>query len=339
MARYIRVLLFLCLLTFIPYTQVHASPAQQQTATTYSGIINSTANIRSGPGLNYAVIGQAEEGQVVTVIGCNDDCTWYKLDTEGWIAAFLVDLVRETGSAETRGSGNGLLDREDLVISDPSETALAIVEEIVSYTGLPQTFEVYSANIYNAASLISEGKRVILYDPKLIEDIENVTNHQWSAVSILAHEIGHHLAGHTLAEEYIQQFELEADYFSGFILYKMGANLEEAQSVMSLLRDHPNMDEADHPPQVQRLAAIENGWRAAERQEDLTAFSLSSVESARIESLPESSGNRAIVLPTLDRSVNLIAALARAVQQQEAGGFLMRSQRGNLYQVSQQALD
>ena len=69
MARYIRVLLFLCLLTFIPYTQVHASPAQQQTATTYSGIINSTANIRSGPGLNYAVIGQAEEGQVVTVIG------------------------------------------------------------------------------------------------------------------------------------------------------------------------------------------------------------------------------------------------------------------------------
>ena len=162
MARYIRVLLFLCLLTFIPYTQVHASPAQQQTATTYRGIINSTANIRSGPGLNYAVIGQAEEGQVVTVIGCNDDCTWYKLDTEGWIAAFLVDLVRETGSAETRGSGNGLLDREDLVISDPSETALAIVEEIVSYTGLPQTFEFYSANIYNAASLISKGKRVIL---------------------------------------------------------------------------------------------------------------------------------------------------------------------------------
>jgi hypothetical protein len=117
---------------------------------------------------------------------------------------------------------------------------------------------------------MSNGKRVILYDPQLIADIEEITEHDWPAVSILAHEIGHHLAGHTLEESYNRNFELEADYFSGFILQKMGATLPEAQSVMSLLRDHRNM--TDHPPQAERLAAIQEGWQEAQRQENLAAW-------------------------------------------------------------------
>jgi hypothetical protein len=135
---------------------------------------------------------------------------------------------------------------------------------------LPQSFELYSANIYNAAALMARGERVILYDPQLIADIETVTDHDWPAVSILAHEIGHHLAGHTLAEEYNRAFELEADYFSGFILQKMGATLAEAHSVMNLLRDHPNR--TDHPPQAERLAAVASGWQEAVRQSSLAAW-------------------------------------------------------------------
>lgn len=276
MVRSAITLLFLCLLTFLPYSQVYAAPVAQQTEetppTSYRGIVNSTANIRSGPGINFSVEGQAEAGQVVTLVGCNDDCSWFVLDTGNWIAAFLVDLVDDSSSSGTGRRGNALLDTDELVIGDPSPTALAIVEQIVSYTGLPQTFEVNSANIYNAAALIVEGKRVILYDPALIEDIESVTNNRWIATSILAHEIGHHLAGHTLAEEYTQRFELEADYFSGFVLYKMGATLAEAQGVMNLLRDHPDMDEDDHPPQAQRLAAIEDGWQAAAGQIGVSAL-------------------------------------------------------------------
>jgi hypothetical protein len=159
------------------------------------------------------------------------------------------------------------IDPDEVDIREPSQAALEIVTQILSYTGLPQSLDVYSANIYNAAAAIVNGKRVILYDPQLIADMETVTGHNWPAVSILAHEIGHHLAGHTLAEEYSKQFELEADYFSGYILHRMGATLPEAQSVMNLLRDHPNM--TDHPPQAERLAAIENGWHEAERQEGL----------------------------------------------------------------------
>jgi hypothetical protein len=286
MFRTLLPLLFACLLTVLPYANVHAAPMQQESVTSRQGVVNTTANIRSGPGTNYSVVGQAQTGQVLTVTACNEDCSWYQLDTGNWIAAFLIDLLdppvaspgsseqdsseqgsSDDGSSSGRRSGNLRIDPDEVDIREPSEAALEIVRQILSYTGLPQSFDVYSANIYNAAAAIVNGKRVILYDPQLITDMENVTGHHWPAVSILAHEIGHHLAGHTLAEEYSKQFELEADYFSGFILNKMGATLSEAQSVMNLLRDHPNM--TDHPPQAERLAAIENGWQEAARQEGL----------------------------------------------------------------------
>jgi Zn-dependent protease with chaperone function len=270
MLRRLLPLLFSCLLIVLPSAEVLAAPVQQQTAEAYQGIVNSTANIRSGPGLTYSVVAQAQAGQAIILVACNEDCSWLQLDTGNWIAAFLVDLVSTTGTASSGSTRSRALDPDDLELTEPSPAALEIVAQILSYTGLPQTFDVFSANIYNAAALMANGKRVILYDPQLIADIENITDHDWPAVSILAHEIGHHLAGHTLAEAYNREFELEADYFSGYILYKMGATLDESQAVMTLLRDHPNM--TDHPPQSERLAAIENGWQEAARQEGLAAW-------------------------------------------------------------------
>jgi hypothetical protein len=257
-------------LLFLPYSGVYAAPVQQEEAVTYRGVINTTANIRSGPGTQYEIVGQAQTGDSVTVVACNVDCSWLKLDNGNWIAAFLVDLVGTTGSSGNGRTRSNAIDPDDLELNEPSQAALEIVTQVLSYAGLPQSFDVYSANIYNAAALMVNGKRVILYDPQLIADIENITDHDWPAVSILAHEIGHHLAGHTLAEAYNRDFELEADYFSGFILQKMGATLLEAQSVMNLLRDHPNM--TDHPPQADRLTAIEHGWQEAARQDGLAAW-------------------------------------------------------------------
>lgn len=283
MLRRLIPLLLSSLLLLLPYAEAHAAPVQQeQGATTYQGVVNTTANLRSGPGTQYDVVGQAQAGQSLTVVACNVDCSWLQLDNGNWIAAFLVNLVSASDSATDNTTDNSpdstgsepsssrVIDPDDLELNEPSQAALEIVDQILSYTGLPQSFDVYSANIYNAAALMVRGRRVILYDPQLIADIENVTDHDWPAVSILAHEIGHHLAGHTLAEEYNRAFELEADYFSGFILQKMGATLDEAQAVMNLLRDHPNM--TDHPPQAERLVAIANGWQEAARQVSLAAW-------------------------------------------------------------------
>ena len=51
------------------------------------------ANLRSGPGIENPIVGNVQPSQVVTVTGCNPDCSWYELGTDIWIAAFLMDMV------------------------------------------------------------------------------------------------------------------------------------------------------------------------------------------------------------------------------------------------------
>ncbi|MEZ4633330.1 MAG: M48 family metalloprotease [Deinococcales bacterium] len=50
----------------------------------------------------------------------------------------------------------------------------------------------------NAAAVIRDRQRYILYNQTWMAAIDREGNTDWEAVSILAHEIGHHLSGHTL---------------------------------------------------------------------------------------------------------------------------------------------
>jgi uncharacterized protein YraI/endonuclease/exonuclease/phosphatase family metal-dependent hydrolase len=53
--------------------------------------VASAANLRSGPGTSYSVIGSATAGQAITIVGQSPAGDWYLLDTGAWIAAFLVN--------------------------------------------------------------------------------------------------------------------------------------------------------------------------------------------------------------------------------------------------------
>lgn len=55
-------------------------------------IVLNTANLRAGPGTTFAVVGSAQPGDKLKVVGANADGDWYQLDTGTWIAAFLVEL-------------------------------------------------------------------------------------------------------------------------------------------------------------------------------------------------------------------------------------------------------
>jgi endonuclease YncB( thermonuclease family) len=48
------------------------------------------ANLRSGPGTNYAMIGQVKAGDVLNIVARNAAGDWYELANGAWIAAFLV---------------------------------------------------------------------------------------------------------------------------------------------------------------------------------------------------------------------------------------------------------
>lgn len=145
---------------------------------------------------------------------------------------------------------------------DEAEDAL---KRIMRYTGLPANFAIMAANVPNAAAALYEGKRYILYNQYFMYRIKDQTKTDWAALSILAHEIGHHLSGHTLDDIGSRPGkELEADRFAGYVLYKMGAQLDEALIAIETLAS--DTGGATHPPKSARIAAMTNGWMDARQQ-------------------------------------------------------------------------
>jgi hypothetical protein len=141
--------------------------------------------------------------------------------------------------------------------------ALSFIQRVTKYTGIPQNFTVWAANVRNASAVhdANTNQRLILYSQDFIKTITQATGDQWAATSVMAHEIGHHLINHTLASTTVgtakAQEELEADKFSGHVLRKMGASLKDAKTAMER---QPDQTPRGYPAKSARLAAIENGW-------------------------------------------------------------------------------
>lgn len=143
---------------------------------------------------------------------------------------------------------------------DSSEDAQSIISRITDAVGLKPNFEIRAANVHNAMAYVDGGKRLILYSENFIAQIKNATGTDWAGISVLAHEIGHHLNGHTLTEEGSRpEIELEADEFSGFVLAKMGASLDEAQSALKYSKNANGS--LTHPPKSARVEAVTVGWK------------------------------------------------------------------------------
>lgn len=145
------------------------------------------------------------------------------------------------------------------------DEAREMIENIIAVVGLKPKFEIKEANIPNAAAVIYGSKRYVLYNSNFVERLNKAAGNKWASVSILAHEIGHHLNGHTLERGGSRpEIELEADEFSGFVLRKMGATLPQAQVAMKVAASQRASH--THPAQKDRLYAIANGWNAANKQ-------------------------------------------------------------------------
>lgn len=167
-------------------------------------------------------------------------------------------------------SYNGELSTNKLYGFSSDNKAQNVLKNIMNYTGLPVNFKLMAADVDNACAVIQQNKsgdifRYIMYNQQFMMQVEDLTKNHWAETSILAHEIGHHLSGHTLLLGGSRpDLELESDRFSGFILYKMGASLDDAQiAVKTLCSD---VGGSTHPAKKSRLVAITNGWLAAKEQ-------------------------------------------------------------------------
>lgn len=144
------------------------------------------------------------------------------------------------------------------------EVAEKAVDEIVRRSGLKRNFYVMECpNTDNCFAAIQGQTRLIVYDGSFMKKANDLSKSDWGALSILAHEIGHHLQGHTIIEGGSDPVkELEADEFSGFVMYQMGASLREAQAAISKLTS--DYDGGSHPARPKRLAAIKKGFDNAQ---------------------------------------------------------------------------
>jgi hypothetical protein len=167
-----------------------------------------------------------------------------------WLFLFTILLSLSLFAQQATGFGS---------VSDAGKMA----ERILDAAGRKANFQIKEAKVPNAVAVLTNGRRFILYNPDFINRLTSITGTQWAAVSVLAHEIGHHLYTHRVNGKTVPMAsELEADRFSGYVLRKMGANLHEAQAAMKTLastratRTHPGRDD--------RLKYIADGWDRAD---------------------------------------------------------------------------
>lgn len=153
---------------------------------------------------------------------------------------------------------------------DADTKATASLFRITEAAGLPKNFTLVAGNVDNACATIvynaatKSYDRYIIYNQTFMQRLIDKTN-DWAALSIFAHEVGHHLSGHSLQLLGSRpDLELEADKFSGFISQKLGATLEQTQLAVNQLTQETYSK--THPPKSARLAALANGWYSSYNQ-------------------------------------------------------------------------
>jgi len=189
--------------------------------------------------------------------------------------SYKLDYNNSRNAAElcTRYKSNGFISNAE------ADNALG---KILSVVGASKRFIVAPCeNINNALAMVDDGMRYILYDPEFINSISETSNY-WANMSILAHEVGHHINGHTLGasmsayENRIQ--ELEADEFSGFVMQKIGATLEQAIDAIASLATSGDDSYSSHPNKERRTKAITKGFNNAKNNNFVNEKKLSDWE-------------------------------------------------------------
>jgi hypothetical protein len=175
-----------------------------------------------------------------------------------------------------------------------NEYAFRKVEKLMTTVNLPMNFMVCRrAKMKNAYAVIdSAGNRFIVYDYDFLQKLDGDKNDVVST-TILAHEIGHHLAAHTVSFEWAdyiherdrfcntssieydkrkcsiaqwdlnkfsRQQELEADRFAGFIMYRYGASLEQVLNAYRAFTHNYDDRNSTHPTLNTRLDSVQSGF-------------------------------------------------------------------------------
>lgn len=155
--------------------------------------------------------------------------------------------------------------------SDPE--IVSFVDRLLRADMLNNTYEIIPCyEIPNFEAELFQNTRRIYYNPKIIgrdlkrlsfskKTITVTTQDNWSLLTILAHEIGHHVNDHfspVNSKLSPHSKELQADVFAGSLIYKIGGSLEQAKLAYN---GESEKATETHPGRNDRITAIEKGWR------------------------------------------------------------------------------
>lgn len=135
-----------------------------------------------------------------------------------------------------------------------------ILNNMLKAIAWKENFNVREQNgIQNAYATIINNARWIVYDNNFLEDIDAYTATKWASISVLAHEMGHHYYNHVVSSSgSTPPKEIEADAFSGYVMAKLGATLQ--QSIIAMQSIASDKASASHPGKNDRVNAITRGW-------------------------------------------------------------------------------
>ena len=149
-----------------------------------------------------------------------------------------------------------------------------MIDRILTIGNIRQKYNVCRLpHFSNVGAIIYKNKRLIAYDPVFLHKLARQSGElHWGKVTVLAHEIGHHIYRHpdkmpTLKKlprmkrlALQRQYELQADEFAGKVLANMGASLGNTQALIRLLKVHQKVALSSHPDANKRVAAVTRGW-------------------------------------------------------------------------------
>jgi hypothetical protein len=160
-------------------------------------------------------------------------------------------IIIPPASTSTRGNFNSVYE------------AKAYVDQMLDSINWKENFTLREQfGINNAYATILNNQRYIVYDNDFLENLDAYAKTKWASISALAHEMGHHYRNHVVSNSgSTPPKEIEADYFSGYVMAKLGASLSQATQAMSLIAS-PQAS-ASHPGKADRLDAITRGWNYA----------------------------------------------------------------------------
>ena len=134
-----------------------------------------------------------------------------------------------------------------------------VVNRIRQVLSITPAFDIYIAEAENNAyATVSNGRKVLVVDVDFLDKVNRMVGTQWSAIPVIAHEVGHHIAGFGPDRH---RGELNADYWSGQALQRLGA--AEQASKRAILTVGTEFDTTTHPNKYKRADTIGHGWEDA----------------------------------------------------------------------------